>query len=61
MHVVEFKFTKDSNSVQDKLLEGLNQIQSRDYGQSFDCCKEKLRVAVVYDACEKKIVAFQEC
>lgn len=59
--IVEFKFTKDSNSVQDKLLEGLNQIQSRDYGQSFDCCKEKLRVAVVYDACEKKIVAFQEC
>lgn len=59
--VVEFKFTKDSKLVQDKLEEAVNQILTRDYGQSFDCTKERLRIAVVYDANEKKLVAFKEC
>lgn len=59
--VVEFKYTKDSSTVDAMLCDGVNQIVSHDYGQSFDCEKQRLRLAVVYDANEKKLVAFKEC
>ena len=59
--VIEFKYVTNSKEVDDKLTEAITQIKDRDYGQSFDCNKTRLKMAVVYDANEKKLVAFKEC
>ena len=59
--VIEFKYVTNSKEVDDKLTEAVAQIKDRDYGQSFDCNKTRLKMAVVYDANEKKLVAFKEC
>ena len=59
--VIEFKYVTNSKEVDDKLTEAIAQIKHRDYGQSFDCNKTRLKMAVVYDANEKKLVAFKEC
>ena len=40
--IVEFKYTKNSNEVEAKLEDGVNQILARDYGASFDCNKDRL-------------------
>ena len=59
--IVEFKYTKNSNEVEAKLEDGVNQILARDYGASFDCNKDRLKFAVVYDANLRKLVTFKEC
>ena len=59
--IVEFKYTKNSNEVEAKLEDGVNQILARDYGASFDCNKDRLKFAVVYDANLRKLAAFKEC
>ena len=59
--IVEFKYTKKSNEVEAKLEDGVNQILARDYGASFDCNKDRLKFAVVYDANLRKLVTFKEC
>ena len=59
--IVEFKYTKKSNEVEAKLEDGVNQILARDYGASFDCNKDRLKFAVVYDANLRKLAAFKEC
>ena len=59
--VIEFKYVTNSKEVNDKLTEAVAQIKDRDYDQSFDCNKTRLKMAVVYDANEKKLVAFKEC
>ena len=58
---VRFKYAINSKDVDDKLSETITQIKDRDYDQSFDCNKTRLKMAVVYDANEKKLVAFKEC
>ena len=59
--IVEFKYTKNSNEVEAKLEDGVNQILARDYGASFDCNKDRLKFAVVYDANLRKLATFKEC
>ena len=59
--IIEFKYTKNSNEVEAKLDDGVNQILARDYGASFDCNKDRLKFAVVYDANLRKLVTFKEC
>ena len=59
--IIEFKYTKNSNDVKAKLEDGVNQILARDYGASFDCNKDRLKFAVVYDANLRKLVTFKEC
>ena len=59
--IIEFKYTKNSNEVEAKLEDGVNQILARDYGASFDCNKDRLKFAVVYDANLRKLAAFKEC
>ena len=59
--IVEFKYTKNSNEVEAKLEDGVKQILARDYGASFDCNKDRLKFAVVYDANLRKLVTFKEC
>ena len=59
--IVEFKYTKNSNEVEAKLEDGVNQILARDYGASFGCNKDRLKFAVVYDANLRKLVTFKEC
>ena len=59
--IIEFKYTKNSNEVEGKLDDGVNQILARDYGASFDCNKDRLKFAVVYDANLRKLAAFKEC
>ena len=59
--IIEFKYTKNSNEVEAKLEDGVNQILARDYGGSFDCNKDRLKFAVVYDANLRKLAAFKEC
>ena len=59
--IIEFKSTKNSNEVEAKLDDGVNQILARDYGASFDCNKDRLKFAVVYDANLRKLAAFKEC
>ena len=59
--IVEFKYTKNSNEVEAKLEDGVKQILARDYGASFDCNKDRLKFAVVYDANLRKLAAFKEC
>ena len=59
--IIEFKYTKNSNEVEAKLDDGVNQILARDYGASFDCNKDRLKFAVVYDASLRKLAAFKEC
>ena len=59
--IIEFKYTKNSNEVEAKLDDGVNQILARDYGASFDCNKDRLKFAVVYDANLRKLAAFKEC
>ena len=59
--IVEFKYTKNSNEVEAKLEDGVNQILARDYGASFDCNKDRLKFAVVYDTNLRKLVTFKEC
>ena len=59
--IIEFKYTKNSNEVEAKLEDGVNQILARDYGASFDCNKDRLKFAVVYDANLRKLVTFKEC
>ena len=59
--IVEFKYTKNSNEVEAKLDDGVKQILARDYGASFDCNKDRLKFAVVYDANLRKLAAFKEC
>ena len=59
--IIEFKYTKNSNEVEGKLDDGVNQILARDYGASFDCNKDRLKFAVVYDANLRKLVTFKEC
>ena len=59
--IIEFKYTKNSNDVKAKLEDGVNQILARDYGASFDCNKDRLKFAVVYDANLRKLGTFKEC
>ncbi len=59
--IIEFKYTKNSSEVEAKLEDGVNQILARDYGASFDCNKDRLKFAVVYDANLRKLAAFKEC
>ena len=59
--IIEFKYTKNSNEVEAKLDDGVNQILARDYVASFDCNKDRLKFAVVYDANLRKLAAFKEC
>ena len=59
--IIEFKYTKYSSEVEAKLEDGVNQILARDYGASFDCNKDRLKFAVVYDANLRKLAAFKEC
>ena len=59
--IVEFKYTKNSNEVEAKLEDGVKQILARDYGASFDCNKDRLKFAAVYDANLRKLAAFKEC
>ena len=59
--IIEFKYTKNSSEVEAKLEDGVNQILARDYGASFDCNKDRLKFAVVYDANLRKLAAFKDC
>ena len=59
--IIEFKYTKNSSEVEAKLEDGVNQILARDYGASFDCNKDRLKFAVVYDANLRKLATFKEC
>ena len=43
--VIEFKYVTNSKEVDDKLTEAVAQIKDRDYGQSFDCNKTRLKMA----------------
>ena len=57
--VIEFKYAKDETEAKAKLSEAIEQIKSRDYGNTEPKKKELLRIAAVFNA-DPKVRAFTE-
>ena len=57
--VIEFKYAKDETEAKEKLSEAIEQIKTRDYGNTVPRKDELLRIAAVFNA-DPKVRAFTE-
>lgn len=58
--VFEFKYAKTSDEIDGLLMQALDQVQSRRYGQTNNG-KELIRVALVFDAEQRRFSAWKAC